>query len=494
MVTNLPAEWETYLAQLSSENRNNLKRYTRRLGRHYQVEIYKCTNEADLPKCLEDLFELHQKRWQLRGEPGTFASTERRAFYFELSCALLKHGNLEFWLLTLNGKTAAAQFCFRQGESVFLLQEGFDPDHSADRVGFILRGHVLEQLVAAGVRRYDFLYGQSEGKQIWVPQLQHYLDIHFAKRGSRGALYLQWTNAAVEKKEWLRAHLPKSAWSALKRLNPKKRGAPAPKAEGTNSPAENQIAQPATPEGKRARKTAKRVAKVLLPKPLVQEIQRYRKYPRSERPVYTKVRIRDGMGLRPRMEPGSLAKAHAFVFVCFGNIMRSPMCEALMQRELESRPQLRVTVTSAGLNATPGKEAHPWSIASARQFGISLERHRARLLTQEMVDQADIIFAMDYQNQVEFLSRFPADKKKLFMLSDFAPSDYRQVEIGDPYYGDEEATRRCYGILEACIQNLVASLAQQTQPARPDGARNGRSPEEKEQPATPKTVRTMKDE
>jgi len=219
LVTNLPAEWETYLAQLSSENRNNLKRYTRRLGRHYHVEIYKCTKEADLPKCLEELFELHQERWQLRGEPGTFASTARRTFYFDLSCALLKHGNLEFWLLTLNGKTAAAQFCFRHGETVFLLQEGFDPSHSADRVGFILRGHVLEQLVAAGVRRYDFLFGQSEGKQTWVPQLQHYLDIHFAKPGSRGSLYLRLTNTAMDKKEWLRRHLPKPAWEILKRLN-----------------------------------------------------------------------------------------------------------------------------------------------------------------------------------------------------------------------------------------------------------------------------------
>jgi CelD/BcsL family acetyltransferase involved in cellulose biosynthesis len=136
---------------------------------------------------LEELFEFHQERWQFARRSGTFASTARRTFYFDLSCALLKHGNLEFWLLTLNGKTAAAQFSFRHGETVFLLQEGFDPSHSADPVGFILRGHVPEQLVAAGVRRYDFLFGQSEGKQTWVPELQHYLDIHFAKPGSRGS-------------------------------------------------------------------------------------------------------------------------------------------------------------------------------------------------------------------------------------------------------------------------------------------------------------------
>jgi CelD/BcsL family acetyltransferase involved in cellulose biosynthesis len=215
LVTHLPENWDEYLAQLTSESRNNLKRYTRRLQKHYAVQISKCTEESDLERCLEDLFRLHQKRWILRGEPGTFASAERRSFYFDLSCALLAHKNLEFWSISLNGVTAAAQFCFRFGESVFLLQEGFDPDHGADRVGFILRGHVLEQLTQQGVRRYDFLFGESEGKQIWVPQLHHYDDLHFAKPGSFGGLYLQATNMARDGKEWLRANLPNSAWAAL---------------------------------------------------------------------------------------------------------------------------------------------------------------------------------------------------------------------------------------------------------------------------------------
>ncbi len=224
LVTHLPPDWEAYLAQLTSESRNNLKRYTRRLGKHYPVQIYKCTEEADLDRCLDDLFRLHQKRWLLRGEPGTFAGAARRAFYHELSRALLAHGHLEFWLISLDGKTAAAQFCFRYRDTVFLLQEGFDPDHAADRVGFVLRGHVLEQLVAQGVRHYDFLFGESEGKSTWVPQLQHYQDIHFAKPRTRGSLYLTLTNQARDSKEWLRANLPASAWSVLHKLNPRKRG------------------------------------------------------------------------------------------------------------------------------------------------------------------------------------------------------------------------------------------------------------------------------
>jgi protein-tyrosine phosphatase len=125
-------------------------------------------------------------------------------------------------------------------------------------------------------------------------------------------------------------------------------------------------------------------------------------------------------------------------------------------------------VTSAGLNATPGKQAHPWGIAAAQQFGVSLEGHRARLLTAEMVSQADVIFAMDYRNQVELFCRYPGAREKVLMLSAYAGSDYRSVEIRDPFYGNEEETQRCYCILQTCVYNLVSSLASPMPQHHPD--------------------------
>ena len=207
--------------------------------------------------------------------------------------------------------------------------------------------------------------------------------------------------------------------------------------------------------------TAKKIIKFLLPKGVLQEVAQYRKYKRVERPLYLKIRTLDALGLRNRKGPENLARVRSFLFVCSGNIMRSPMCEALMRQELTAIPQARVTVTSAGLNASTGKLAHPWGLASAAQYGVSLEAHRARLLTLDMVDQADVIFAMDYHNQVELLSRYPGARERVFMLSAYAGDDYRAVEIRDPFYGDEEETRRCYGILQTCVRNLVSTLASQ---------------------------------
>lgn len=212
----------------------------------------------------------------------------------------------------------------------------------------------------------------------------------------------------------------------------------------------------------RFRKTARQILKVVIPRRIILEVRQYRKFKRFERPLYLKIRMLDELGVRQRKVPQDLARARSILFVCFGNIMRSAMCEAVMKQELIGHPNIRVAVTSAGLNATAGREAHPWGIAAAPRFGVSLESHRARRLTAEMVEQADVIFAMDYQNQVELLTRYPSAEHKIFMLSGYAGPDYRSVEIRDPFYGNQEETVRCYGILQTCIRNVVSALAPPT--------------------------------
>ena len=204
--------------------------------------------------------------------------------------------------------------------------------------------------------------------------------------------------------------------------------------------------------------------KKLLPAAVVREIQAYRSYEVCDRSTYLKLRLGNGFGPAKPKLPRISGTTRSIVFVCFGNIMRSPAAEALMKRELESRPDLRLNVTSAGLNAIPGRAAHPWAIAAAREFGVSLENHRARLLTTDLVAQADVIFAMDYQNQVQLLSRWTDSKKKVFMLSAYAGEHYDSAEIRDPYYLGPEETRRCYEILSICVRNLVSTFTHQTPP------------------------------
>jgi protein-tyrosine phosphatase len=206
----------------------------------------------------------------------------------------------------------------------------------------------------------------------------------------------------------------------------------------------------------------KAIAMRLLPARLVNELRSYRTYPKSDRLLYLRVRILSSLKLRkPKL---SLSGPQLFVFVCFGNIMRSPMCEALMNRECCAFADSAVRVTSAGLHVVPGREAHPMAIAAAHELGISLGYHRARALNPDLVAQATVIFAMDFQNLVELWSRYPEARCKIFLLSAFAGTDHRSAEIPDPYYLGEEGTRRCYRTLTACIRNLAREVFQSTLP------------------------------
>lgn len=173
--------------------------------------------------------------------------------------------------------------------------------------------------------------------------------------------------------------------------------------------------------------------------------------------IYAWYRLLDCMGVRPQKRERIPPSTRSVLFVCFGNIMRSPMAEAMF-RQSTAGTQILVTAVSAGLHAIPSREAHPRALVASSEFGISLVEHRAQLLTPEMVSQADAIFVMDFQNKAEVLALYPEARDKVVMLSAYADGAERCREIPDPYFGDLEATRRCYALLQTCIHNLAAEL------------------------------------
>jgi len=215
-VVELAESWESHLKGISSKERGKIGLRTRRLEKKYEVRIRRCDQEGEIDSLLQALYELHGKHWQLRGLPGTLHSPARRQFYGELARHLHARRRLEFWVLELHGKVVAAQFGLRHGTTVFSLQEGFDPDYAADSVGYVLRSQVLKQLIADGVRRYDFLGGTDESKMRWGAELKNYLNLHFARPWSRGSAQLFLKNESTNAKRWLRGHLPAGAWASLK--------------------------------------------------------------------------------------------------------------------------------------------------------------------------------------------------------------------------------------------------------------------------------------
>jgi protein-tyrosine phosphatase len=197
--------------------------------------------------------------------------------------------------------------------------------------------------------------------------------------------------------------------------------------------------------------------------------------------VYTRLRILDAFGVHTSSRRRVSPSARSFVFVCYGNIMRSALAEFLMRQALHDAGLTgQVQIVSAGLHASPGREAHPWAQQAAAELGISLAEHRAKSFSLSMAEQADCVFAMDFQNKAELLTLYRSVQEKILMLSAYAEGPWQYRQILDPYHGDVQATLLCGQQLRTCVRNLIAFLfprprptgkrtaALDSQPGRPD--------------------------
>jgi CelD/BcsL family acetyltransferase involved in cellulose biosynthesis len=215
-IIDLPSTLPQYVSSLDSSFRPLLTRYPKRLQSRFTVKFSRCKNVDDLKTQLQTLFDLHQMRWTGRGEAGAFAGNARRDFYQRMAAAFLQRGWLEFWLLELNGETVGAQFCFRYNDTVSLLQEGFHPKYAAEKVGYALKAHLLQEMIGSGARRYDFLGGADPYKSKFGAHQENYLNLFIAGPSKRGRIYLQVQKQKRAIKAWLKRKLPAGMVAALR--------------------------------------------------------------------------------------------------------------------------------------------------------------------------------------------------------------------------------------------------------------------------------------
>lgn len=148
------------------------------------------------------------------------------------------------------------------------------------------------------------------------------------------------------------------------------------------------------------------------------------------------------------------------LFVCLGNICRSPTAEAVF-RELLRReaPELAVEVDSAGTHAYHGgSPPDPRAIEAARRRGIDMSALRARVVRAADFEQFDLVLAMDRDNlrQLRRLAPEPyRERVRLFL--EYAPQLGRQ-EVPDPYYGGAAGFEEVLDLAEEAGRGLLAAL------------------------------------
>jgi len=147
------------------------------------------------------------------------------------------------------------------------------------------------------------------------------------------------------------------------------------------------------------------------------------------------------------------------LFICTGNVCRSPMAEALFRHAVEGRGKFRVL--SAGLGALDGQPPTPHSVRAMRELGIDISGQRSRMLTAELVRQADYIFGMTHSHVETIGLLYPQMAEKAFLLREFDETlDPFEKDISDPIGSSYQVYVNCRDQIEQGIASLIIFMEQ----------------------------------
>jgi len=147
----------------------------------------------------------------------------------------------------------------------------------------------------------------------------------------------------------------------------------------------------------------------------------------------------------------------SILFVCLGNICRSPVVEAVARREFADAG-ITIAVASAGTGDWHvGEPADARAIASAAAHGYDASAHRARQVSAADFEHFDALLAMDRANLRELERRWPRHRDKVQLFLPFAGVTPPH-EVPDPYYGNARDFAHVVELARAGMQGLIERL------------------------------------
>lgn len=152
------------------------------------------------------------------------------------------------------------------------------------------------------------------------------------------------------------------------------------------------------------------------------------------------------MGRYRKFQEIDWQKVSRLVFVCSGNICRSPFAEAVGTK-------LGMNATSFGLTADEGKPADPIASRIASQSGVSLSSHRTRTRDSLLMNEGDLVLAMEPRQAWELVQMPQRRNAQVTLLGLW--HERMRPSIGDPYGLSEAYFRNCLLFMKMATENVV---------------------------------------
>jgi len=168
--------------------------------------------------------------------------------------------------------------------------------------------------------------------------------------------------------------------------------------------------------------------------------------------VYWAVR---GPGIRMPPVPRQL---RSVLFICKGNICRSPFAEHLASKLQRDGVLSGIKFGSAGLHVSKPVPSPDNAILAALRYGVNLEHHRSQSISLELVEAYDMVIAMEAWQYEDLRSSYQQHHEKLFLLPLLDPTEqaqhrgYDAFNIQDPYGCPSSAFDRCFERIRRCIE------------------------------------------
>lgn len=146
------------------------------------------------------------------------------------------------------------------------------------------------------------------------------------------------------------------------------------------------------------------------------------------------------------------------LFVCTGNLCRSPIAEGLLRLKLAEAGRSDVRVDSAGIHARNGAPPEPFAIAAAAALGANIADQRARQFESDDFARFDHVIAMDL-GHLDFLTATrPSDSSTIVRLLLEDVGDFKRLEVPDPYQQDRDAFDFAARLINVGVNDLLARL------------------------------------